>query len=51
MRKYLDSGRLQTVLPAYSLPNADLYVYYPSRRNQAARARVFIDYLAENLKA
>jgi hypothetical protein len=34
--KYLDSGRLQVVLPDYTLPSADLYAYYPSRQQQPA---------------
>ena len=47
--KYLDSGRLQVVLPDYSLPAADLYAYYPSRRQQPARVRAFIDFLAQSI--
>lgn len=44
--KYLASGRLREVMPAYSLPSADLYVYYLSRQNQPAKVRAFIDFLA-----
>ena len=47
--KYLDSGRLQVVLSDYTLPSADLYAYYPSRRQQPARVRAFIDFLAERI--
>jgi len=47
--KYLDSGRLRQILPEYSLPSADLFVYYPSSRNLAARSRAFINHLVENL--
>ncbi len=43
--KYLASGRLREVMPAYSLPSADLYVYYLSRSNQPAKVRAFIDFL------
>jgi len=50
LAKYLDSGRLRIVLPEFSLPDADLFVYYPSRRNQAIRARAFIDFLVEHLQ-
>lgn len=46
LAKYLDSGRLQAVLPDYTLPSADLYVYYPSRQHQPAKVRAFIDFLA-----
>lgn len=47
--KYLESGRLQRVLPKFSLPSADLYVYYPSKQNLPARARTFINFLADAL--
>lgn len=43
--KYLDSGRLQVVLPAYTLASADLYVYYLSRQHQPAKVRSFIAFL------
>lgn len=46
LAKYLDSGRLRIVLPEFTLPSADLFVYYPTRRNQAIRVRAFIDFLA-----
>jgi LysR family transcriptional activator of dmlA len=45
LAKYLESGRLQVVLPAYKLPEADLFAFYPSRRNLSARVRTFIDFL------
>ena len=48
LAKYLDSGRLKIVLPEFTLPAADLFVYYPSQRNQTIRARAFIDFLAEH---
>lgn len=47
LAKYLESGRLRVVLPDYKVPSADLFVYYPQRRNQTARARAFIDFLIE----
>jgi DNA-binding transcriptional LysR family regulator len=50
LAKYLDSGRLKIVLPAFTLPSADLYVYYASQRNQTIRARAFIDFLAEHFQ-
>lgn len=49
LAKYLKSGRLRRVLPDYALPNADLYVYYPGKRNLPARARAFINFLIEEL--
>ena len=51
LARYLDSGRLKVVLPEFTLPAADLFVYYPSQRNQTLRARAFIDFLAEHFQA
>jgi DNA-binding transcriptional LysR family regulator len=51
LAKYLESGRLKVVLPDFLLPPADLFVYYPSRRNQPARIRAFIDFLVEHFRA
>lgn len=48
LAKYLESGRLRVVLPEFTLPSADLYAYYPSRQNLAARTRVFIDFLVRH---
>lgn len=39
------------MLPEFSLPDADLFVYYPSQRNQTVRARAFIDFLVEHFQA
>lgn len=50
LAKYLESGRLRVVLPDFTLPSADLFVYYPTRRNQTARARAFIDFLVEHFR-
>ncbi|THF55376.1 LysR substrate-binding domain-containing protein [Pseudothauera rhizosphaerae] len=47
LAKYLHSGRLQTVLPEWTLPPADLYAVYPARRNLPARVRAFIDALLD----
>ncbi len=51
LARYVESGRLKVVLPDWQLPSADLFVYYPNRRNQAARTRAFIDFLVEHLQA
>jgi LysR family transcriptional activator of dmlA len=51
LARYVESGRLKVVLPAWQLPSADLFVTYPNRRNQAARTRAFIDFLVEHLQA
>ncbi|MBI3145350.1 MAG: LysR family transcriptional regulator [Pseudogulbenkiania sp.] len=50
LTKYLESGRLRVVLPDFTLPSADLFVYYSNRRNQTARARAFIDFLIEHFR-
>jgi DNA-binding transcriptional LysR family regulator len=51
LAKYLETGRLRRLLPAYTLPPADLFVYYPSRRHLPARVRTFIDFLATHFEA
>ena len=51
LAKYVQSGRLKLVLPETPLPSADLFVYYPSQRNQTARARAFIDFLVDHFQA
>lgn len=49
--KYLASGRLKHIMPGYTLPSADLYVYYLSRRNLPAKVRAFVDFLGEAFAA
>lgn len=51
LAKYVQSGRLNLVLPNTVLPSADLYVYYPRQTNQTARARAFIDFLVNRFQA
>jgi LysR family transcriptional activator of dmlA len=51
LAKYVQSGRLELVLPNTVLPSADLFVYYPRQRNQTARARAFIDFLVDHFQA
>ena len=50
LAKYLESGRLRVVLPEFALPSADLFAYYPTRRNQSIRARAFIDFLVKHFR-
>jgi DNA-binding transcriptional LysR family regulator len=50
LAKYVKSGRLRVVLPQYTLPSADLFVYYLNRKNQAARTRALIDFLVEHFR-
>jgi DNA-binding transcriptional LysR family regulator len=42
----LREGRLQRVLPGFSLPDIDVLAVYPSRRHLSAKVRVMIDFLA-----
>lgn len=49
--QYLASGQLIEVMPGYSLPSADLYAFYLSRRNLPAKIRSFIDFLAVQFNA
>lgn len=49
--KHLESGRLRRLLPAFTLPSADLYAYYPSKKNLPARVRTFINFLVEQLES
>ena len=51
LAKYVESGRLRIVLPQYVQPEADLFVVYPNKRRQSARARAFIDFLVEQFGA
>lgn len=51
LAKYLQTGRLQTLLPDFKLVPADLFAYYPSRQNMPARVRTFIDFLVTALSA
>jgi LysR family transcriptional activator of dmlA len=51
LAKYLQSGRLQVVLPDYALSPADLFVFYPSRHHLSAKVRTFIDFLVDSFSA
>lgn len=50
LAKYIESGRLKVVLAEFTLPSADLFVYYPNRRNQSIRTRSFIDFLVKHFR-
>jgi len=57
MRSYWDiapllaQGRLQRVLPQWSLPPADVYLVYPSRSDLSAKMRALSDFLAQYFSA
>lgn len=41
----LRAGRLQRVLPQWSLPPADIYAVFPSRSHLSAKTRALVDFL------
>ncbi|MFS2008069.1 LysR substrate-binding domain-containing protein [Duganella sp. CT11-25] len=47
IERYLESGRLVQVLPAYRTPDADIYAVYPQRHQLSARIRTFVEFLTE----
>lgn len=49
LNRYLESGRLTRILTDYTLPSADLFVYYPGQQHLPARVRKLIDFLADLL--
>lgn len=44
--KYLQSGRLQQVLPNWHTAQADIYAVFPYEVQTAARVRAFVDFVA-----
>lgn len=42
---YLEDGRLQQVLPDWTLPPADVYLLYPTHHNLSAKTRALLDFL------
>lgn len=49
LNRYLESGRLTRILTDYTLPSADLFVYYPGQQHLPARVRKLIDFLVDAL--
>jgi DNA-binding transcriptional LysR family regulator len=47
--EYVRNGQLEVLLQDHSLPAADIYAVYAQRQNQAAKIRVFIDFLSAHL--
>lgn len=45
--KYLQSGRLTTVLDDWQTPPADIFAVYPQRLQTAARVKAFIDWVVQ----
>ena len=44
---YIRSGRLRVLLPDWELPNADIFVVFPTRSHLSAKTRVLVDFLLE----
>ena len=51
VRADLDSGRLEAVLPGWTLPLGILHAVFPSRRGLLPSVRALIDFLAQRLPA
>ncbi|MBY0515405.1 MAG: LysR family transcriptional regulator [Bacteriovoracaceae bacterium] len=47
-RKGLEDGTLKEVLPQYPMPELDINLVYPSKKNISRISRVFIDFCLEN---
>lgn len=45
--RYLRSGRLQQVLPAWNSPPADIYAVYPARHAGIVKVQVFVEHLSK----
>lgn len=48
-RQDIEEGRLRLVAPAWSPPQVDIYVLYPSRRGLTLAGRRFVEALAEGM--
>ena len=49
IRADLDSGKLEQVLPAWTLPLGVFHLVFPTRRGLLPSVRAFIDFLAERM--
>jgi DNA-binding transcriptional LysR family regulator len=49
VRADIDSGHLEHVLPAWTLPLGVFHVVFPTRRGLLPSVRAFIDFLAERM--
>jgi len=50
MLPLLRRGELSPVLPEWVSPDAEVYLHYPTRRGQPARAKSFVDFMLKNLR-
>jgi DNA-binding transcriptional LysR family regulator len=49
MRREIDTGAVTVLLPAWTLPPVDLWAVFPAGRLTSTRARVFVDWFAEQV--
>lgn len=47
---HVSEDKLRLVLPRYAQANADIYAVYPDRHNLSAKVRLFVDFLAKQLR-
>ncbi|WP_353645147.1 LysR family transcriptional regulator [Mesorhizobium sp. WSM2239] len=47
---HVSEDRLRLVLPRYAHADADIYAVYPERHNLSAKVRLFVDFLAKQLR-
>lgn len=48
-RADLERGRLEQVLPEYTLDGGGLYAIYPSRHHLSGKVRAFVDFMVEKI--
>ncbi len=46
----IEDGKLECIMPDYTLPSLSAYAVYPQTRHLSKRVRTFIDYLVEQFK-
>ena len=49
-QQYITNGKLKPILTDWQLPNADIYIVFPSRDNLSAKTSIFVDFLLEEFK-
>ncbi len=49
VKEQLKNGKLEQVLPDYTVPSKPIYLLYPSRQSLTRRAEVFIDHLLSTI--
>ena len=47
---HVRAGRLEVVLPEYSLPPADIFAVFSERHHLSAKVRAFVEFLVERFR-